>query len=227
MYIFSSLSAAKKWSKGKYTWVYHFDSKAAVYDYIQETHPALAKKMSTVQIGSYADNWKMLGMTAPRKADDGVYELANACKGTYEIPWVDTRNDTGKFVRALVQSEPGKNMLGVSQMVTYKEYMRIWGELNGVPARHRQVSEDEVVKRLAKLPEVARKELIESNAYVEEFDWDGGEPGILRPWDVSFQAYLSYTRLLPGRSISQLKLERPLTTIEEYIKAQDWCPVIG
>jgi len=142
--------------------------------------------MSTVQIGSYADNWKKIGFSAPRKATDGVYEVVNMCKSTSEFPWVETRKDTGKFVRALVKAGPGKNMLGVSQMVSFGEYMRIWGHVNGVEARHRQVGKEEMEERLSTLPEVARRELMESNAYVEEFGWDGGETGVVRPWDVSF-----------------------------------------
>lgn len=36
--------------KGKFTWVYHFDSKSVITDYIKESLPSLAKKTSMVQI---------------------------------------------------------------------------------------------------------------------------------------------------------------------------------
>ena len=58
-FIFSSLSKSKYWSKGKYTGVYHFDSKADVVDYIKQELPKLAEKMSVVQIGMFMTNWKM------------------------------------------------------------------------------------------------------------------------------------------------------------------------
>lgn len=57
-YVVSALCDASKWSKGKYTWNYHFDSKARIVDYIREKYPQLAAKMSVVQLGSYMDNWK-------------------------------------------------------------------------------------------------------------------------------------------------------------------------
>jgi hypothetical protein len=60
-YVISALCEASKWSKGKYTWNYHFDSKARIVDYIREKHPQLAAKMSIIQVGSYMDNW-MSGM---------------------------------------------------------------------------------------------------------------------------------------------------------------------
>jgi len=57
-YIWSSLSDATKWSKGKYKGVYHFDCKAHVVDYINETYPELAKKLSILQMGLFITNWK-------------------------------------------------------------------------------------------------------------------------------------------------------------------------
>jgi len=53
----SSLCDATKLSGGKYTEVYHFDSKAHTVDYIRDTYPELAAKLSIVQLGSYLSNW--------------------------------------------------------------------------------------------------------------------------------------------------------------------------
>ena len=58
LFIWSTLSHATKWSKGKYTGIYHFDSKAAVVDYINERYPAVAKRMSMLQMGLFITNWK-------------------------------------------------------------------------------------------------------------------------------------------------------------------------
>lgn len=66
-YVYSSLSNARKWSKGKYTWVFHFDGKAKVVDYIKGELPALVQKMSIVQIGLYMTNWKAAPFAAPQK----------------------------------------------------------------------------------------------------------------------------------------------------------------
>jgi hypothetical protein len=58
LFVWSSLSDAKKWSKGKYAGVFHFDSKAHVVDYINSTHPGLAARMSILQMGLFVTNWK-------------------------------------------------------------------------------------------------------------------------------------------------------------------------
>jgi NmrA-like family len=35
LFVWYNLAHVKKWSKGKYTWVYHFDAKADIYKYVQ------------------------------------------------------------------------------------------------------------------------------------------------------------------------------------------------
>ena len=68
-YVCSSLSDVKKWSNGKYTWVYHFDSKAKVVEYIKDELPELAKKMSVLQIGLYTTHWQAAPFLAPQKVE--------------------------------------------------------------------------------------------------------------------------------------------------------------
>lgn len=57
-FIISALYNAKERSSGKYTWVYHFDSKAKIIEYIQTQHLNLADEMSVFQVASYMANWK-------------------------------------------------------------------------------------------------------------------------------------------------------------------------
>ena len=55
-YIWSCTSSPRKWSKGKYNEIHHFESKAAVTDWINENEPKLASKMSTIHVSFYASN---------------------------------------------------------------------------------------------------------------------------------------------------------------------------
>ena len=66
-FVYSALSDSTKWSKGKYTWVYHFESKAKVVEYVREKLPALDAKMSTLHLGFYTTNWKQVALMAPKK----------------------------------------------------------------------------------------------------------------------------------------------------------------
>lgn len=73
--VLSSLADAKKASKGKYTWVYHFDSKAHFVQYLEEQgkvsphYHALLEKTSYVQIGNYLDNWTKNPIFTPKKVN--------------------------------------------------------------------------------------------------------------------------------------------------------------
>jgi hypothetical protein len=64
-FILSSLSNSAKWSNGKYTHVYHFDSKAKAAEYAKDTYPELWKKTSIFQAGFFLSNY--VGMMAPIK----------------------------------------------------------------------------------------------------------------------------------------------------------------
>jgi len=56
--VISSLCDATKLSGGKYSGVYHWNSKAKAVQYLREKHPELAMKLSIVMIGNYMSNWK-------------------------------------------------------------------------------------------------------------------------------------------------------------------------
>lgn len=57
-FVWSSASEPGKWSKGKYDDLMSFESKGAVWKYIQDAHPELAMKTSLLYLGSYATNWR-------------------------------------------------------------------------------------------------------------------------------------------------------------------------
>ena len=59
-FVWSTLAAATEISVGKYKWVYHFDSKADVSEYIKKEHPKLWAKTSRMQVGFYATNHSTL-----------------------------------------------------------------------------------------------------------------------------------------------------------------------
>lgn len=57
-FVLSTLSATKKWSKGKYTNNYHFDAKWDTVEYLKANYPELNKKSSYLQMALYLTNWK-------------------------------------------------------------------------------------------------------------------------------------------------------------------------
>lgn len=59
--IASTLCSARESSNGKYKELWHFDSKADVFPtYLQDRHPALAKKTSYLHTGYFFTSWQFL-----------------------------------------------------------------------------------------------------------------------------------------------------------------------
>jgi len=57
------------------------------------------------------------------------------------MPMVVTRKDTGYFVRALVETAPGKKLLGVGSFISWRDYMKLWAKIQGVPeGRYREIT---------------------------------------------------------------------------------------
>lgn len=66
-FVLSTLSATKKWSKGKYTHNFHFDAKWEAVEYLKTTYPALDKKTSYLQVALYLSNWRTTQLARPIK----------------------------------------------------------------------------------------------------------------------------------------------------------------
>lgn len=205
-FIFSSLSDTKKWSKGKYTHNYHFDSKAHVVSYIVDNLPDLARKMSTVQIGHYVTNWRS-GTVRPRKQPDGSFVVPHLgpVSESPQRPFVVTHLDTGVFVRALLlKAPPGTPMLGYSQKGTYVEFWTLWSTVTGSKVEFKEMEADEFY---SEVPEAIRAEVYESAAYDKEFGWTGGDPSVVDVWTVDPEA--------------------KTTSLKEYMKMEDWSLLLG
>ena len=182
-FVLSSLSDTRKWSNGKYTYAYHNNAKAEMIRVIQKRMPELAQRMSTVQIGHYVTNWRASPLMAPQKQPDGSFVVQRTFSPTYRMPYVVAHEDTGPFVKALVDLPSATNLLGVSEHMTVPEWTKLWGGVMGVKAVYKQVSEEEFFKGV---PEPLAKELGETFAYVEEFGYTGGDPEVVEAEQVSF-----------------------------------------
>ncbi|KAK3647904.1 hypothetical protein LTR56_007878 [Elasticomyces elasticus] len=204
MFIWSSLSAATKWSKGRYDKVYHFDSKAHVVDYINEQHPAVAQKMSILQMGLFVNNWRWGAPSVPwHKQPDGSMKLRIPGQGDTPVPFV-VPDDAGHYVYALTQLPIGTNLLAFGGMVTWTEYVKLWTKATGVPAVLEKVTVEEHAKLV---PGGFGEEMAHMYGYMVDFGYHGGDPSV------------TFT--------SDIKVEIPITTLEEYLAREDWSPLLN
>lgn len=201
--IMSSVCNVKKLSKGKYTWVYHFDAKANAVEYIREKYPKLAAKMSIVQIGVYMNNWKY---NKPTKQADGTYRFSIVGSGRTPLPHFDTEKDTGYVVHAALQSPLGKNVLAAGSMLSWSDYAKVWCEVNKVPFGGYDEIPIQTYEKIIPVPGLG-KEWGEMFLFMDEFGYTGGEEGVVHAQDLGVPC--------------------PLTTWEEYIKLNGvWADVL-
>jgi len=208
-FIFSTLSATKKISKGKYTSVYHFDAKAEVVDSIKTNYPDLAKKTATLQLGFFANNWQRPTPMHPTKQADGTYEIAACGPGTSLHPFVDQNRDTAIFVHALANSPPQSEIklyYGYSEMLSFNAWAALLSKALGAKVNYKELTIDEYDERITFHKGVGR-ELGEMYSYSAEYGYDGGEEGII--------------------PILDLPLRRPAISMEEYVKNEDWSALLS
>lgn len=202
--IVSALNSPKKWSQGKYNHLYHFESKADMITYIKTSLPSLAAKTSILNMGVFYTSWQFVSLTAPNQLSPGHHKMTLPCSPTTSIPLVDARKDTGPFVRALLQIPPGVNLLGETSLVSWTEYMRVWGKLLGVAKSEYEDVSDESYDEA--IPGGFGKELADMFRYMGDVGYDGGDPESVRKEDLGVH--------IPD-----------LTSLESYIREADWMSV--
>lgn len=116
--------------------------------YINEKHPALSVKMSGLNMGVFFYSWKIVNLIGPRKNEEGVHVLTLPCKGENPCPLADPRNDTGSFVRALLQVKPGVQLYGETSLRGWKQWLELWGETLDRPVKYEQVRDEWYEKEL-------------------------------------------------------------------------------
>ena len=208
-FILSSLSHAEKWSKGKYTRVYHFDGKARAAEYIPKAHPDLWAKTSIFQAGLFLNNFIQLPLNQPvkirlipfkhgqhltnmRQNADGIVQFITALNPDTKFPFIAAEEDSGPFVKALITQEPaGRNLIAYRGWLSHNEIAAAFTKATGIEAT--------TAKFDGNFPPDVSDELIGEMAdcfgYFDEFGYEGrDDPTVVHPGDVScdssFYGYL-------------------------------------
>ncbi|KAL6862209.1 NAD(P)-binding protein [Trichoderma novae-zelandiae] len=204
-FVLSGLSNATKWSRGKYTHVYHFDSKARAEDYLKETYPDLWAKTSVFQAGLFLSNFVVNPIMQPVKNKDGVAQFTGNIDVDVKFPFIAAEEDTGAFVTALVDEPAGKNVIGYREWLTHREVMAIFSRATGIPAEAVQLPAGQ--SKVDSPPDL-KLELDDNFAYWNEFGYEGrDDPTIIHPKDLATLGKLD--------------------TVHNYFTKFDWAKILG
>ncbi|KFY80656.1 hypothetical protein V499_00484 [Pseudogymnoascus sp. VKM F-103] len=195
--VWSSLIDVTKLSKGVLTKVSHFDSKAAVEDYIR----SIGINASFFRPGYYMSNLQKGGIVPN---GDGTYSVPLPIPTSAPIPLFDTAADTGKFAKAILLAGDkafGKTYDAAVAYVTTAEIAAEWSAVTGKEAKA-VVADPEAWKAQLRgfgLSEHAAEELYQNMRLMDEFGYYGGA----------------------SLEESQKILDEKLTTLKEFIGKQD------
>ena len=175
--VWSTLLDINKLTKGKFSKVYHFDSKAAVDTYIRE----IGVPMTSYLPGFYMSNLTTFMRPAP---PDNAYTLALPLPPTTKIPLFAAELDTGKFVKAIIKNREkllGKRVYAATAEYTPNDYISAFKKAfpeAGKTARFVELSKEDYKGALAQggMPEKAQEELAQNMMFMDEFGYYGKEP---------------------------------------------------
>jgi NmrA-like family len=194
-YVYSALGPMKKVSNGKYYRSHHWNSKAAVVEYIETELPDLAKKASFIYLGAYANNRLINPKVDPVT---GIYKFVFPFKKELKMPVILHEESTGKFVQALIENEdPGTKLLAYNIYPTLGDITEIWSKVSGKTADIVEIT-PEIMHEQSGLP----WEVLEGALYLPEYGYMAGVDGFIEP--------------------SQLKVPVQIRSFEDYLKEQRW-----
>ncbi|KAJ7671211.1 NAD(P)-binding protein [Mycena rosella] len=170
--VWSGLSNVSKLSAGKYVHAYHFDGKAIVTEYARESGVPFVD----VQAGFYGTNF----LTSPvmlRKQDDGSFAMPLLVRPTTVLPFIDTAEDYGIFVRAVVELPvfpDGSEFLAHGETITVQDMALQLSQATGKSIVAKQISLEEFKATLEAvgLPPHIVLDQVDTFQFVDEFGWE-------------------------------------------------------
>ncbi|KAK4054052.1 hypothetical protein OIO90_003697 [Microbotryomycetes sp. JL221] len=164
LFVWSGLPAVCNISGGKLTKVHHFDSKAAITEYAQQSGVPL----STVMPGCYASNF--LGGLGPHVVDGGKHaKWQLPVSPQTKIAILDSAADYGTFVREAIESDkvggPGTELYACAEELSLQDMAKQWSEVTGVHVEFEQVPEESY----------GNAEMLEMVKWFEDYGYFGGK----------------------------------------------------
>ncbi|KAF7933071.1 uncharacterized protein EAE97_008838 [Botrytis byssoidea] len=212
-YILSSLPDGRALAGRQFQNILPYNAKALIRHDLAENYPSLWKKTTEVFVAFYFQNWVKYPMVlGPYKAPDKSFALSMPYPGDTRVPCSDAE-DTGMAIGEVLRGGKkffGRQVVLFGEPIPEEERLKIWADELGIKARFEQVSSEQHAKRLSSygLPPdtvVASTELVEALPYEESM-------------------------LTSGRHV-QTKEYLPdgynLATWVDYVRKEDWSPLIG
>ena len=115
---------------------------------------------------------------------DGTYNIKGIGSPDTPVPFGDVQGDFGRCFKAVVDSKHGTNFLALGEMLSWNRYLDIWCRSQKVPRGKVETKTLQEYEEI--LPGGLGREFGENVLFGQQFGYDGGDPTVIRPSDVSF-----------------------------------------
>lgn len=117
------------------------------------------------------------------QAENGVVQFITNLDPDVKLPFIAAEEDSGAFVKALVEEPAGKNVIGYREWLTLREFVAAFTKATGLPAEIVRLPHGQL---RFEVPADLKQELVDNFAYFSEFGYEGrDDPTIIHPKDVS------------------------------------------
>ncbi|KAJ7663503.1 NAD(P)-binding protein [Mycena rosella] len=196
--VWSGIQSVTEASGGKYTCVYHWDSKAAISEYGRSSG-----------CGFYGSNFLGMNAIMLAKQGDGSFAIRWPTKPSTVLPFIDTVYDYGLFVRQVLEQPvfpDGSEVRTSNENITVEDVALQLSRGTGKQVVFKQISVEEFkanIKSLGFPPHIII-DLVEHFLNYDEFGYYAGRA-----------------------TASHAGLTRAPRTFAEFVQATDWSPVFG
>ncbi|KAJ8115546.1 hypothetical protein OPT61_g2833 [Boeremia exigua] len=162
-FIWASLPDGHAISEGKFKNILHWQSKAAVTDYIRSSKPALWEKTTAILFPNYFENCKTQpGFYLPKA--DGVYVRSFPLRADTPLPNVAI-SDTGILVQHVIEHGNeycARTIAFYSEAISELEKLNALAKYYSIPVRYEQITEAEFRASLeTKMPPISALDFTE------------------------------------------------------------------
>ncbi|KAJ7671834.1 NAD(P)-binding protein [Mycena rosella] len=203
--VWSGIQSVTEASGGKYTRVYHWDSKAAISEYGRSSGVPFVD----VQCGFYGSNFLGMNAIMLAKQEDGSFAIRWPTKSSTVLPFIDTVHDYGLFVRQVLEQP-------------------VFPDGSEVRTSNENITVEDVALQLSR---GTGKQVVFKQISVEEFKANikslGFPPHIIIDLVEHFLNYDEFGYYAGRATASHAGLARAPRTFAEFVQATDWSPVFG
>lgn len=142
------------------------------------------------------------------------------------VPHLAVNEDLGSFVYGVALMGPGKHYMAEGTTCSWTDFLATWSRVTGKKANYVHISSEEMAQNNP--DKMFGEELADMFAYSSEPGYDGGDKTLLKAGDIQKVFLGSSSRLSASfTNIGQAGFDCPMTSLEDFMKAEDWTIVLN